>query len=211
MVFIRHNAGSKSIHLILQKNYQNISFKGEVFKNILILNCYTYTFKNIEIMEFQKILIGIDDSKYADNAARYGFELAHKFNARVALVHIVEPVIVTTPVNDTSMMGSLIPSISTGVEEVEIANIQEQFSQKLISDTIAKYGENLQITQFSEYGSTAEALVECAAQFNADLIVIGTHSRTGLDRFLMGSIAESIVRHSPVAVLVVPLTEEKEA
>jgi nucleotide-binding universal stress UspA family protein len=161
-------------------------------------------------MEFQKILIGIDDSKYAENAARYGFELAHKFNARVGLVHIVEPII-TTPVNDTSMMGTLIPSLSTAVEDVEITNVQEQYSKKLIDDTIAKYGTGLQVTQFNEFGSTADAIIECAAQFGANLIVIGTHSRTGLDRFLMGSIAESVVRHSPVAVLVVPLADDKEA
>ncbi|RKR81317.1 nucleotide-binding universal stress UspA family protein [Mucilaginibacter gracilis] len=159
-------------------------------------------------MEFQKILIGIDDSKYAENAARYGFELAHKFSAQVGLVHIVEPV-VSTPLNDTSMLGTLVPSFSTSVEDVEMVNMQENFSKKLLDDIANKYGEGLTVSHFNEFGSKADAIIECAAQFGADLIVIGTHSRTGFDRFLMGSVAESIIRHSPVAVLVIPLPAEK--
>jgi nucleotide-binding universal stress UspA family protein len=60
-------------------------------------------------------------------------------------------------------------------------------------------------------GSTADTIIDCAAQFAADLIVIGTHSRSGFDRLLMGSVAESVVRHSPVAVLVVPLSEQESS
>lgn len=159
-------------------------------------------------MMFQKILIGVDDSKYAENATQYGFELARQFNAEVALVHIVEPV-VTTPANDTSMMGNLIPSIGTGEAELEIMDAQQTFSQRLIDDTIKKYGEGLVVTQYNETGNTADSIINCATQFGAGLIVIGTHSRSGFDRFIMGSVAESVVRHSPVAVLVVPMKPEE--
>ena len=159
-------------------------------------------------MKFQRILIGIDDSKYAENATQQGFDLARQFNAKVALVHIVEPV-VTAPMNDTSMMGTFIPTLNVGVEDMQIENIQEQYASKLMSNTIARYGEGLEITQFNEYGSAEEAIINCASQFSADLIVVGTHSRNGLDRLLMGNVAEYVVRHSPVAVLVVPLSEKE--
>jgi nucleotide-binding universal stress UspA family protein len=161
-------------------------------------------------MKFQKILIGIDDSKFAENAAQYGFELAHKFNAEVGLVHIVEP-IVSTPVNDTSMMGTLMPSIGFGVEDAELSNAQQDYSKKLLDDMVDRFGGGLVVTQFNEFGSTGETIISCATQFNANLIVIGTHSRTGFDRFLMGSVAEYVVRHSPVAVLVVPIKPEEKA
>ena len=45
-------------------------------------------------------------------------------------------------------------------------------------------------------------------QFSADLIVVGTHNRTGLDRLIMGSVAENVVRHAQVPVLVIPFKEE---
>jgi len=156
-------------------------------------------------MKFQRILIGIDDSKYADNAAQYGFELAHTFKAEVALVHITEPVVMSQT-TDPGMAGSLIPSI--GTNDLEVLNIQEEYGSKLVENTIKKYAGDLQVTQFNEFGSTADAILGCITQFNADLVVLGTHSRTGFERFIMGSVAEDVVRHSPVAVLVVPLKEE---
>lgn len=159
-------------------------------------------------MEFKKILIAVDDSKYSDNAAQYGFELARKNKALVGLVHIVEPV-VTTPTNDTSLMGSFIPNLNPAVEDVEVINVQEQYSKKLLDNMADKYGKGLEISQYSEFGSTADSIVSCAIQFNADLIVLGTHSRSGFDRLLMGSIAEEVVRHSPVAVLVIPMKEKE--
>ncbi|MFD2145118.1 universal stress protein [Mucilaginibacter antarcticus] len=51
-------------------------------------------------MLIKKILIGIDNSKYAENAAKYGFDIAHKFSAKVALVHMVVPMVM--PYNNTA-------------------------------------------------------------------------------------------------------------
>jgi len=158
-------------------------------------------------MKFEKILIGIDDSKYSENAARYGFDLAHTYNAQVGLVHITEPVVISQP-TDPSMVGSIMPTF--GVDEPEILNVQQEYSSKLIEDTIKKYADDLHVTQFNEFGSTTDAILDCIARFDADLVVLGTHSRSGLDRFFMGSVAEDVVRHSPVPVLVVPLKEEEK-
>lgn len=157
-------------------------------------------------MKFEKILIGVDDSRYSENAARYGFDLALTYNAQVGLVHINEPVVISQP-TDPSMVGSIIPDYS--INEPEILNIQQDYSNKLIEDTIKKYGHGMPVTQFNEFGSTTDAILDCIGRFEADLVVLGTHSRSGLDRFFMGSVAEDVVRHSPVPVLVVPLKEEK--
>lgn len=158
-------------------------------------------------MKFQRILIGIDDSKYSKHAAEYGFELAHAFKSAVALVHIVEPVIMPQP-NDPSMLGAFAPSF--GVENIEIERTQEEHSKKLLADTAEEMGKGLEVSQFSELGSKADTILQCAAQFGATLIVIGTHQRHGFDRFIMGSVAEEVLRNSPVPVLIVPTKGEKE-
>jgi len=155
-------------------------------------------------MQINKILIGIDDSKYAEYGASYGFDLAKAFNAHVGLVHIVEPSVIPVTTNDT-MTG--LPFQDSGVNEVELLNIQEDLSDNIIQRTINKYAGELQVTHFNEYGSTADGILSCSKQFKADLIVIGTHSRTGIDRLLMGSVAESVVRNSDIPVLVVPMKE----
>nr|WP_294948386.1 universal stress protein [uncultured Mucilaginibacter sp.] len=154
-------------------------------------------------MQINKILIGIDDSKFADYAASYGFGLAKTFNAHVGLVHIVEPMVSPATPNDTL---SGLPFQDTGVNDVELLSIQEDLGDNLVNRTIKKYAGDLKVTHFNEYGSTADGILYCSKEFNADLIVIGTHSRTGIDRLLMGSVAESVVRTSTVPVLVVPFS-----
>jgi len=154
-------------------------------------------------MIITKILIAIDDSAVAEHAAAYGFDIARKFNAAVGLVNIVEPAImpqVTTNVDP--IMG--FPVEGSGFEEMELLDIQKNQSENVVNQTIQKLAGDLQVTHFNQFGSTADGIITCSKDFNADLIVLGTHGRTGIDRFLMGSIAEHVVRHSEVPVLVVP-------
>ncbi|MGZ3944749.1 MAG: universal stress protein [Mucilaginibacter sp.] len=156
-------------------------------------------------MKISKILIAVDDSKYAEHAAEYGFELAHLSKAEVGLVNIVEPLTVPSAGPD-SITGAIFEP--PAVTDPDLINIQKEASENVIDRTVKRFAGDLKVTQFSEYGSTADEILKCSNQFNADLIVIGTHSRTGLDRLLMGSVAEDIVRHSVVPVLVVPFQEE---
>ncbi|MBD1394080.1 universal stress protein [Mucilaginibacter glaciei] len=157
-------------------------------------------------MKISKILIGIDDSKFAEYAASYGFDIAKTFNAHVGLVHIVEPSVAPATTTDT-IMG--MPMQDLGVNQLEIMDIQNHAGENIIERTIKNYAGDLEVTHFNEFGSTADGILSCAKEFNADLIVIGTHSRSGIDRLLMGSVAESVIRHSEVPVLVVPMLEKE--
>ena len=152
-------------------------------------------------MKISKILIAVDQGKYSEHAAKYGFELAHLSEAEVGLVNIVEPMIAPAPAPDVITGAVFEPPVAA---DPELINIQKEASENVIHHTIKRFAGDLKVTQFSEYGSTAEGILDCSKQFNADLVVIGTHSRTGLDRLLMGSIAEDVIRHSVVPVLVVP-------
>lgn len=154
-------------------------------------------------MKINKILIGIDDSTYARNAAAYGFDIAHTYNAAVGLVHIIEPTVFPPDTND-SLTG--MPTGTMAIDQAEIIDIQSKQSTAVIDSIKKEFAGELEVTSFTEFDITADGILACAKQFNADLIVLGTHSRTGLDRFLMGSVAENVVRHSAIPVLVVPFT-----
>ncbi|TWR30375.1 universal stress protein [Mucilaginibacter pallidiroseus] len=156
-------------------------------------------------MKISKILIGIDDSKYAEYAASYGFDIAKTFNAHVGLVHIVEPTVAPITTTDT-LMG--VPMENSLIADETIMDIQNEQSESLIVRTAKKYGEGLQVTHFNEFGATADGILQCSKDFSADLIIIGTHNRSGIDRLLMGSVAETVVRESRIPVLVVPMVEE---
>ena len=155
-------------------------------------------------MALQKILIAVDDSRYADHAAEFGFEIAGVCKAEVGLVNIIEPIIMPAAGSDS------ITGISTEVsmmDESEMVRIQMEAAENTVRRIRGQYAEELKITIFTEYGLTADGILKCAVEFGADMIVIGTHSRTGIDRLFMGSIAENVVRHSKIPVLVVPLRE----
>lgn len=161
-------------------------------------------------MDIRKILIGTDNSIHAEHAAGYGFNLARTLNAAVGLVHIMEPVVLPPTGTDTMMglstMGSPIDEIVTP----ELQQVQEDTHNRILKDTIAHFGQGLEISEFTNFGNTAEGIMQCAAEFGADLIVIGTHSRTGLERFFMGSVAENVIRDSAIPVLVVPMKDNRE-
>jgi nucleotide-binding universal stress UspA family protein len=156
-------------------------------------------------MKINKILIAVDESKYSEHAAEYGFELAHLAKAHVGLVNIVEPIVMPSSGSDAILGTPFESNIGT---DPELIQVQKEASENIIDRTIKRFGGDLQVTHFSEYGSTADGILQCGSQFGADLIIIGTHSRTGFERLFMGSIAEDVVRHSQVPVLVVPFVEE---
>ena len=154
-------------------------------------------------MLIKKILIGIDNSAYSDHAAKYGFDMARAFKAKVGLVHIVEP----TFMPPSAGMDPLSGPMQAPVADAEIMDVQNDMSENLLVRIENKFGKDIQVTHFNEFGDTADGIINCSKDLGADLIILGTHSRSGIDRLLMGSIAEHVVRHSEVPVLVVPMKE----
>jgi nucleotide-binding universal stress UspA family protein len=155
-------------------------------------------------MTIGKILIAIDDSRQAEYAAEFGFDIARFYTAEVGLVNIVEPIVLPSSGSD-SITG--IPTDISMVDEAEMVRIQTDAAKNNLKRIEQNYAGELKITNFTEYGLTADGILKSSVEFGADLIVVGTHSRTGLDRLLMGSVAEHVVRHSKVPVLIVPLRE----
>lgn len=152
-----------------------------------------------------KILIGIDDSKQAEHAAEYGFDIARKFNAEVGLVNIVEPAVMPQVSMGADPLTGM-PVQGAGFDEMEMLDIQKNIADNIVDRTIKKFAADMNVTHFTEYGSTADGIIDCSKEFKADLIIIGTHSRHGIDRLLMGSVAEHVIRHSQIPVLVVPFS-----
>ncbi|MFD0748662.1 universal stress protein [Mucilaginibacter calamicampi] len=158
-------------------------------------------------MNIKKVLIGIDSSKIAEHAAEYGFELARVFKGHVGLVHVIEPAMPLTG-NVDPMLGGTMQDM--GATDLELLDIQSHASKKTVDNIVEKFGKDISITHFTEFGDTADGIIEASKEFNADVIVVGTHSRSGLDRLLMGSVAEHVVRHATVPVFVVPLPHHNE-
>lgn len=155
-------------------------------------------------MEFKKILIAIDDSRQSEKAAAYGFALAKLLQAEVGLVEVVEPIVI--PPANTGIIGGEIDMLN--MPPVEIINAQDASAKTVMQRFVALYAQEHNITQFLETGNAATIVVDTAVKFNADLIVVGSHGRSGFNRLLTGSVAEDVSRHAEIPVLVVPLKEK---
>jgi len=151
-------------------------------------------------MPTHHILVPIDFSTYAEQALDYAIRLARTLNTRLTLLHVIQPV----PMAGVDM-GVALPE--TYLQELEEA-VQRSMEDALARVTAAGLtGERVVL-----YGVPFQEIVETAKGRQVDLIVMGTHGRTGLMYVLLGSVAERVVRLAPCSVLVMrPVANASEA
>lgn len=144
-------------------------------------------------MNFKRILIAVDNSTCAEKAAKTGYEMAVKFDAQVALINIIEP----TP-------ATVNPDFTLAPVFFEAYDNSEENSHLLLKEIENKHSQGVNTTYLSIIDTAGHGIVQQAEDWHADLIVIGTHGRSGLYHFLMGSVAEHVARKSACPVLIVP-------
>lgn len=140
---------------------------------------------------FRKILVATDFSPSADAAAELGASLARAMGGSLTLLHVYQlPNFVlpdgTTVLTSSSTLGDII-----SVVDQKLAALRDRLADGIPVETRAIEGD------------PAKGVVGAAREGDYDLVVVGTHGRTGLEHLLLGSIAEKIVRTSPVPVLTV--------
>ena len=149
-------------------------------------------------MEIKTILVATDFSPAAERAAGYACDLAKLLDARVVVLHAWHMDIPAAYALDGSFAYP--PKV---VEEVEAA--AKDAVEVLANELSAQRG--LRIDGIAVSAPAEAAILDQAERVGADLIVLGTHGRTGLSRVLLGSVAERVVRLSEVPVLTVGPSE----
>jgi len=132
-----------------------------------------------------KILVGVDFSEQAENVARFALVLAHGLGAQVTILHAWHP-----------LADFLDPQ---GYRERVAPRLQRQLDKlvELLGDAVPVQG-------VLEEGPAAQAIVRFAERWRYDLIVIGTSGMGRAERLLLGTVADRVIRTSPVPVLTVP-------
>ena len=141
-------------------------------------------------MQLKQILIPIDFSDYSDQALRWGVSLAQKYGAQLLLLHVIPEVLEEVSARE-SAGEQLVIELTAEVE----AQLHE----------IARQGlkEGVAVDVRVADGEPADAILRMARQEKVDLIVMGTHGRTGLSHLLLGSTAEAVVRAAACPVFTV--------
>lgn len=137
------------------------------------------------MLNIQTILHPTDYSERSDYAFRIACSLARDYQAKLVLLHVA--------MRSVTIEG-----------EAAIAPRSEEYFQEEL-DKLARVAvpAGICVERFVREGDPAGEILRAAQFTNADLIVMGTHGRTGLSRLLMGSVAEQVLRKAPCPVLTV--------
>lgn len=147
---------------------------------------------------YEDILIPTDGSEGARPAILEALDLAEQFGATVHALFVADTSYPYAGAEATTVDWNLI------VEDLEE---EGRRATQRIADEGTK--RDVEVRQEIRRSSVIhEAILEYADEVDADLVVMGTHGRTGISRFLLGSVTEKVVRTSPIPVLTVRMTED---
>ena len=142
-------------------------------------------------MAFKRILIAVNDEQYAREVTRVACELAFSLQAKLAMVYVVDQrLLIQPPDQELQLLDTL-------------ALMREEGTRVL--DTLSRrYAPESPVERFLPEGSPSKEILRVADEWKADLIVLGTHGRSGLLQLISGSISTYVKHHAPVPVLIVP-------
>ncbi|HET7764231.1 MAG TPA: universal stress protein [Burkholderiales bacterium] len=145
-------------------------------------------------MVYKRILVPVDGSPTSMSGLSEALRLAKNQKARVRLVHIVDEVPIFSSAEGGLNIEPVIESLKSGGKRILERAAKQAASRGVRPET--ELFENAT-------SRVADVLIARARRWRADLIVMGTHGRRGVNRLMLGSDAELVVRNSPVPVLLV--------
>jgi nucleotide-binding universal stress UspA family protein len=142
------------------------------------------------MVEIRKILVPVDFSEVAPILAKWAKGFAKQLNAKIILTYVLE---------DLSTYEGIFVDLKT---LTELENTLYEGAKKSMEDFLKEHFSDFpNVEPVLEKGDVVETILRVAQEKGADLIVIGTHGRKGLDRILFGSVAEGVVKNSPIPVV----------
>lgn len=142
-----------------------------------------------------KILLATDGSKFSEAACRTIASELRAQETQVLVLQVVEPLVFSNP-----------PQMAAGYAPEMAVRLQDQVKQA--RDCVASAAKQLQSAGFKAESRVIESeirsgILDIAAEWHADLIVLGSHGKKGLRKFLLGSVTEFVARHAACSVLIV--------
>ncbi len=145
------------------------------------------------MISIRRILVPVDLSGTSEHALVYAGELAEKLGAQLTILYVVpEPAAVLPD------MMMPVPVATADVDDLTAAG-QQSLAELIAAKNLGRLNPTAEV----RLGDAGEEIVAAAKELNADMIVVGTHGRSGLKHLLLGSVADHVVRHAPCPGLTV--------
>jgi nucleotide-binding universal stress UspA family protein len=147
---------------------------------------------------FSTILCPVDFSDYSFRTLRYATGLARHLGAHVAVLHVANPLLVQA---------------AAAAYDVAAMNRDTARELRALADAVSRESGAVaaEIRTTSRVGDPATEIVKYGEEVDADLIVMGTHGRSGYRRTFFGSVTEQVLRRSSVPVLAVPPSSDERS
>jgi nucleotide-binding universal stress UspA family protein len=145
-----------------------------------------------------KILFATDLTEASGPALENAVELAERLGTSIVALHAIEPVQEARP--------WYVPLVAQEAEVFRgVSSRQKEAAQRVLADQVGKAtnGKDVEVETIVRSGVPSEVIPWLANELGVDLIVMGTHARKGLSHFMLGSIAERVVRTASCPVLTV--------
>jgi nucleotide-binding universal stress UspA family protein len=144
-----------------------------------------------------KVLLAIDDSRFSPATTEFLATQFRSEDTEVRVLHVVEPIAVSPP-----------PQMAAGYYP-ELAGLMEE-GRKLVERAAGTLREaGFTVSSHVEQGDARSVILDEAAAWPADLIVVGSRGRKGIDRFLLGSVSEAVARHAHCSVEIVRIPDRR--
>ena len=142
---------------------------------------------------FKHILVPVDGSKTAELAVAKAIGLAQAFGSRVTVIYVIDPYPFTGVGTDFAYGQAEYLSAATAEANAAVKVAKEAFADATVAVE----------TSVVESHTAWRGIVDAGDSLQADLIVIGSHGRSGLEKLVLGSVAQAVLSHSRLPVLVV--------
>lgn len=156
----------------------------------------------------KKILIALDYNPTAERIAKTGYEMAKSMNAEVTLLHVIADYTYYSSLDYSPIMG-FDQFSNLGAVQMDSVTELENAAREYLEKTKTFLGDP-SIKILVKDGDSGDAIIEAAKNLGVDIIVLGSHSRRGLDKILMGSVAEKVLRRSKIPLFIIPVSEKNE-
>ena len=142
---------------------------------------------------YKHILLPVDGSELSEYAANEGVRLAHTLGSEITFIYVVDISLVTIPDSESAI---------SNIDLIE-RNFREQGRRALDAMKQNASAAGVEAEALLAEGVVADEIEKAATKVDADLIVIGTHGRRGLNRLLLGSVADAVARCAKCPVLLI--------
>ncbi len=161
----------------------------------------------MKIHKVNKVLISLDYNPTAQKVAEQGYTIAKDMGAEVFLLHVISDLIYYTSEKYAPIMGFK-GYLKTGPIQLQSTEALKTSSLLYLDKVRLHLGDKTIQTVVAE-GAFDEIILKTAKNFQADMIVLGSHSRKWLESIVMGSVTEKVLKHSTIPVLIIP-TRKKQ-